>query len=661
MATKFFQFVSPEINYDFVGFRSKFMTTSGIAIIASFVLIGVMGLNFGLDFRGGTEVQLEFVPCPKGTKKAKNCVHKDKVNAKTLRASLDKAFPGSKIVVQQTGNQGTGFLLKFGKISFLNQTDYKVIKKSVGDVFGKLLVSAKFRKEGGNKIDLIFSRKLVGAKKITPIKKAKAPTKGTKKAPSNAALQKRLQEMIKKLQQRNKNLKIVQPRKVAPRRPAAPAPRRTVAPAPRRAVAPAPRKPEARKPAAPAPKRAVAPAPAARRPAAPAPKRAAAPAPRKPEARKPAAPAPKRAAAPAPRTAPAARKPAARKPAARKPEARKAAAPPARTKPFMEMFAPAARRPAPAARKPAARKPASVVPKGQTAGSSKKTAPAGKEAKQSVRNINVASVKAVKNEIKRIRKLFEALGLGTIEISKASRQAGDKYEYSITFEGLGAKLRHKLEEIFGMGSFKILQVETVGPSVGDKLRADGITSIFLANLFILIYISIRFDFRYAPGAVAALLHDVFITMGVFAALQLPFDLAIVAALLTIIGYSLNDTIVVYDRIRENWQKSRVDFGQVMNRSINETLSRTLLTSITTFIAVVPIFIIGGENIKWFAFAMMFGILIGTYSSIAIASPIVYFLDGYFSRKQREEDKEAEDKRERRRRRRAGLTEKPSEA
>lgn len=644
MATKFFQFVSPEINYDFVGFRSKFMTTSGIAIIASFVLIGVMGLNFGLDFRGGTEVQLEFVPCPKGTKKAKNCVHKDKVNAKTLRASLDKAFPGSKIVVQQTGNQGTGFLLKFGKISFLNQTDYKVIKKSVGDVFGKLLVSAKFRKEGGNKIDLIFSRKLVGAKKITPIKKAKAPTKGTQKAPSNAALQKRLQEMIKKLQQRNKNLKIVQPRKVAPRRPAAPAPRRTVAPAPRRAVAPAPRKPEARKPAAPAPKRAVAPAPAARRPAAPAPKRAVAPAPRKPEARKPAAPAPKRAAAP--RTAP----------AARKPEARKAAAPPARTKPFMEMFAPAARRPA-----PAARKPASVVPKGQITGSSKKAAPAGKEDLQSVRNINVASVKAVKNEIKRIRKLFEALGLGTIEISKASRQAGDKFEYSITFEGLGAKLRHKLEEIFGMGSFKILQIETVGPSVGDKLRADGITSIFLANLFILIYISIRFDFRYAPGAVAALLHDVFITMGVFAALQLPFDLAIVAALLTIIGYSLNDTIVVYDRIRENWQKSRVDFGQVMNRSINETLSRTLLTSITTFIAVVPIFIIGGENIKWFAFAMMFGILIGTYSSIAIASPIVYLLDGYFSRKQREEDKETEDKRERRRRRRAGLTEKPSEA
>ncbi len=258
----------------------------------------------------------------------------------------------------------------------------------------------------------------------------------------------------------------------------------------------------------------------------------------------------------------------------------------------------------------------------------------------------------VGGEFDKIRKVFAKHGLKKIHIEGPVSQVGG-FEYTVTFTGLSAKIEENLAKIYGAKNFTIARVESVGPRVGKKLRNDGIVALLLANLFILIYIAIRFDFRYAPGAVVALIHDVVITTGVFSALWLPFDLSIVAALLTIVGYSLNDTIVVYDRIRENWQKARFNFGRVMNRSINETLSRTLLTSITTFIAVVPIYVIGGSNIRWFAFAMMFGILIGTYSSIAIASPIVYYLDEYFSRKEKEAEKNAQEKRERRRRRRVG--------
>lgn len=609
MANNFFQIISPKVNYDFVGFRKNFLFLSAIALIASFALVGMRGLNFGLDFRGGTEVQLEFIPC--STTLKKNCISRKKLKINQLRKQLGAAFPGSKLVVQQTGEQGTGFLLKFDKISSINDTDRNQIKTYLKKTFGSLLVAGTFRKEGGNKIDLVFSRKLIGKKKkVVAPKKVIAPKKAIPGIQGNPKL--KIQELLRKLKLKMKNkgnIKIIQPRKAVPVKRAVVPVKRAVAPV-KRAVAPAPVK------------RAVAPA-----------KRTAVPAPAK------------RAVAPVK--------------AAPKKAAPKKAAPAVRAKPmYQESFAPAARRAAvPSALGKVAKKKTvkkAVVKKATVKKTTAKTA-----ATSSVRAVKVASLLKIKNELKRLRVLFAKLGLGNIKISKASRRAGNQYEYSITFAGLGAKLRSKLEALYGAGSFKILQVESVGPSVGDKLRADGITSIFLANLFILIYISIRFDFRYAPGAVAALLHDVFITTGVFSALFLPFDLAIIAALLTIIGYSLNDTIVVYDRIRENWQKSHGDFGLVMNRSINETLSRTLLTSITTFLAVLPIFIIGGDNIKWFAFAMMFGILIGTYSSIAIASPIVYLLDQYFTRKEREEDQEVEEKRERRRRRRAGISEQPS--
>ncbi len=256
-------------------------------------------------------------------------------------------------------------------------------------------------------------------------------------------------------------------------------------------------------------------------------------------------------------------------------------------------------------------------------------------------------------DAKKLEQILKKAGLQDVKISY-SGHSGEGYEYTVSFAGLAGELLKKLGSIFGADNIKILQVESVGPRVGKKLRNDGIISILLANLFILIYIAIRFDFRYAPGAVVALIHDVSIITGVFSALQLPFDLTTIAALLTIVGYSLNDTIVVYDRIRENWQKSRVNFPEVINRSINETLSRTLLTSLTTLIAILPIYIIGGINIKWFAFAMILGILVGTYSSIGIASPIVLWLDNYFRRQERAADAEKEAKRERRRRRRAGI-------
>ena len=187
----------------------------------------------------------------------------------------------------------------------------------------------------------------------------------------------------------------------------------------------------------------------------------------------------------------------------------------------------------------------------------------------------------------------------------------------------------------GKQTFSILRVESVGPKVGNKLKMDGIYAILLACVFILIYIAIRFDWRYSPGAVIALMHDVFITMGVFSLFGIEFTLTTIAALLTIIGYSLNDTIVIYDRIRENWEKTKVDLPGVMNRSINETLSRTFLTSFTTFIAILPIFVVNywtGGDIKWFSFAMMFGIIVGTYSSVGVASPTVLIIDHIMERR-----------------------------
>jgi preprotein translocase subunit SecF len=164
------------------------------------------------------------------------------------------------------------------------------------------------------------------------------------------------------------------------------------------------------------------------------------------------------------------------------------------------------------------------------------------------------------------------------------------------------------------------RVEFVGPQVGDELTEQGGLAMIYALIGILIYIVARFNFRLAPGAVIALIHDVLIVMGIFSIWQIEFDLTVLAALLAVIGYSLNDTIVVYDRIRENFRKMRKGLPRdIINTSINQTLSRTLMTSLTTLIVLVSLFIFGGEVIHSFAIALILGVLVGTYSSVYVAS------------------------------------------
>ena len=169
----------------------------------------------------------------------------------------------------------------------------------------------------------------------------------------------------------------------------------------------------------------------------------------------------------------------------------------------------------------------------------------------------------------------------------------------------------------------ILSIEKVGPKVGAELSGDAVLAIFSALVLILIYISIRFEFKYAVGAIAALTHDVAITLGIFSILGYEISLAVIAAFLTIVGYSLNDTIVIFDRVRENVKGLKsISFRSVINQSINESLSRTIVTSVTTFLVVLILFLVGGEVIHSFAFAMIVGVIVGTYSSIFVASPVV---------------------------------------
>ena len=169
----------------------------------------------------------------------------------------------------------------------------------------------------------------------------------------------------------------------------------------------------------------------------------------------------------------------------------------------------------------------------------------------------------------------------------------------------------------------ILSIEKVGPKVGAELSGDAVLAIFSALALILIYISIRFEFKYAIGAIAALTHDVAITLGIFSILGYEISLAVIAAFLTIVGYSLNDTIVIFDRVRENVKGLKsISFRSVINQSINESLSRTIVTSVTTFLDVLILFLVGGEVIHSFAFAMIVGVIVGTYSSIFVASPVV---------------------------------------
>ncbi len=185
----------------------------------------------------------------------------------------------------------------------------------------------------------------------------------------------------------------------------------------------------------------------------------------------------------------------------------------------------------------------------------------------------------------------------------------------------------KLSSALGNYKYEIRRVEMVGPKIGSELRKDAIYAIIMALIGIMIYIWFRFDRYYAVGSVAALVHDVFITLGIFSLLSKDIDLSIIAALLTIVGYSLNDTIVVFDRIRENIHKySKERLEGVVNLSLNETLSRTVITSLTTLIVVIVLLLLGGEVIHNFAFALTLGVLVGTYSSIFVASPVMIHLE-----------------------------------
>jgi len=213
---------------------------------------------------------------------------------------------------------------------------------------------------------------------------------------------------------------------------------------------------------------------------------------------------------------------------------------------------------------------------------------------------------------------------GATDGEEAAAEADPTSEGSDLIVRLGKALEGAI------GPVEIERVEFVGPKVGKELRADGLLSLFWASLAILVYIAVRFNTRYAPGAIVASIHDLLVTAGVFVILGMEFDLRILAAMLAILGYSLNDTIIIYDRVRENMSlHTSVDLAEVLNQSVNQTLSRTVLTSGTTLIALLSLFFLGGPVIRPFAFAMIVGIIVGTYSSVYIAAPVLLILERRF--------------------------------
>lgn len=201
------------------------------------------------------------------------------------------------------------------------------------------------------------------------------------------------------------------------------------------------------------------------------------------------------------------------------------------------------------------------------------------------------------------------------------------------------KVSKALEPI--AGEIDVRRVEFVGPQIGDELRTTGLLAILLSMAAILVYVSIRFEMRYAIGSVAALIHDIILTVGVFSLLQKEVTMTVLAALLTIVGYSLNDTIVVFDRVRENNAKQgKLGLKQILNLSVNEMLNRTLMTSVTTLAVLLALFYFGGGVIHDFAFTLMFGVIVGTYSSVFVAAPVVLSMEGYYKRMK---EKESENK------------------
>ena len=228
-----------------------------------------------------------------------------------------------------------------------------------------------------------------------------------------------------------------------------------------------------------------------------------------------------------------------------------------------------------------------------------------------------------KINVSSLRDNLNQINLGDVSV----KNFGNQTDFLIKFENDKMKnvieeIRIKLEQSFG-NNFDFRRVENVGPKVSAELLRSGVIAISVALALMLIYIWIRFEWQFSLGAIIALFHDVIVTLGLFSVLGLEINLSIIAAVLTIVGYSMNDTVVIFDRVRENLRKyADIKIYELTNISINETLSRTLITSITTLLALLSIFFFGGEILKGFSLAMIFGIIFGTYSSIYIANTVL---------------------------------------
>jgi len=224
-----------------------------------------------------------------------------------------------------------------------------------------------------------------------------------------------------------------------------------------------------------------------------------------------------------------------------------------------------------------------------------------------------------------VRQSFLKMNLGDVNVKKF----GKENDFLIKFEGNDKNKENFIEDIKiqlskDIGNiYSFRRVEDVGPKVSDELLKSGLVAIVLSLSAMLIYIWIRFEWQFSLGAIIALVHDVIVTIGFFSILEFEINLSIVAAVLTIVGYSMNDTVVIFDRVRENLKKyTSKTINEISNLSINETLSRTIITSLTTLLALLSIFFFGGEILKGFSFAMILGVIFGTYSSIFIANPIL---------------------------------------
>ncbi len=249
-------------------------------------------------------------------------------------------------------------------------------------------------------------------------------------------------------------------------------------------------------------------------------------------------------------------------------------------------------------------------------------------------------LRSTNTDISSIRNSLNDMNLGDVNVKKFGKE-GDfliKVEEQGDNNNLIPKIKQKLSDSLN-SEINFRRVENVGPKVSAELLQSGIIAITLSLAAMLFYIWIRFEWQFSVGAIVALFHDVIITLGVFSLLSLEINLSIIAAVLTIVGYSMNDTVVIYDRVRENLGKyHKLEIANIANLSINETLARTIITSVTTLLALFSIFILGGEILRGFSFAMILGVFIGTYSSIFVASPILKFFKVSYKTLEKEEEK-----------------------